>query len=369
MLLIFYHVGMFFVPWEWHINNNRLYEGLELPMLFLNQWRLPILFVISGMGTAYALRKRNGYQFAAERVKRLLIPLVVGIILVVPPQVYIERLNNGEFSGNYLHFWPSHAFRGIYPEGNFSWHHLWFLPYLLAFSFVFTPLFLYFRNNPDNLFVNWIREQVKAPAGFLWFLLPLYLTQILLKPYFPETHAFVGDWYTLVNYSLLFFYGFVLITIKEIFWKTVFDNRRIFLLSGMVFFSVYLLLIIRFPDIFLADYLIPLIAVINSWSWILTLFGFAAKYLNKKSPAISYANEAVYPFYILHQTVIICLGYYLKDLGFGFWQKATLMVGGTFLISWILYEFLIRRIGILRPLFGLKSEESKSTKAEVVAEM
>ncbi|MDT0691149.1 glucan biosynthesis protein [Salegentibacter sp. F188] len=293
----------------------------------------------------------------------------MGIILVVPPQVYIERLNNAEYSGSNLDFWSSHAFRGIYPEGNFSWHHLWFLPYLLAFSLALTPLFLYFRNNPDNQFLNWIKEQVKAPVGFLWFLLPLYLAQILLKPYFPETHAFVGDWYTLVNYSLLFFYGFVLITIKEIFWKIVLDNIRIFLLSGMVFFSVYLLLVLRSTDIFLADYLIPLIVDINSWSWILALFGFAARYLNKKSTALSYANETVYPFYILHQTVIICLGYSLKDFDFGFWQKADFMVAGTFITSWILYEFLIRRIGFLRPLFGLKTEESKSTKAGVVAEV
>ena len=128
-LLIFYHVGMFFVPWGWHIKNNIIYEWPMWPMRFLNQWRLPILFVISGMGTYYALNKRNGWQFAGERIKRLLVPLLFGMAVIVPVQVYAERVVNGQFNGSYFDFWPSQAFEGVYPVGNLSWHHLWFLPF------------------------------------------------------------------------------------------------------------------------------------------------------------------------------------------------------------------------------------------------
>lgn len=362
MLLIFYHVGMFFVPWGWHIKNNILYSLLEYPMLFVNQWRLPILFVISGMGTSYALAKRNGKQFATERIKRLLLPLVAGIILVVPAQVYFERLDNEEFFGSFLNFWPLHAFNGVYPEGNFSWHHLWFLPYLLLFSLLLTPVFLYLRKNPENLFLRWIKKQLATPVGFLWFLLPLLFTHVLLRPYYPETHALIGDWFTLANYSLLFFYGFVLIMIKEEFWKVVLENRRLFLFFGIFFFGLWLLLIF-IGNAGSTSYLTALIKVMNCWSWILTLFGYAAKYLNKQSPALSYANQAVYPFYILHQTVTVSLGFYLKDLDWGFWPKSFFLVIGTFLISWILYEFFIRRLNFLRPLFGLKSQKEKETQA------
>lgn len=365
LLLIFYHVGMFFVPWDWHIKNNILYKWLEYPMLFVNQWRLPILFVISGMGTSYALAKRSGNQFAAERIKRLLIPLLAGIVLVVPPQVYFERLSSREFSGSYPDFWPLHAFLGVYPEGNFSWHHLWFLPYLLIFSLMLTPVFLYFRRNPQNSFLILVKKQLAAPAGFLWFLLPLLLTQVLLKPYFPETHALVGDWYTLANYSILFFYGFLLIMIKDVFWKSVLKNRRLFLFSGIFFFILYLLLIFE-VNAGWRNYFIPLVKVLNSWSWILALFGYAARYLNKQSTILSYANQAVYPFYILHQTVTVSLGFYLKDLEWGFWAKSMVLVSGTFFISWILYEFFIRRWNFLRPLFGLKSGKTKESKAAPV---
>lgn len=105
-LLIIYHVGMFFVPWDFHLKNNVIYEWITFPMLFLNQWRLPILFVISGMGTWYALGKRNAWQFSGERIKRLLLPLVFGMIFIIPPQVYLERLAKGQFTGSYFDFWP-----------------------------------------------------------------------------------------------------------------------------------------------------------------------------------------------------------------------------------------------------------------------
>lgn len=364
-LLIFYHVGMFFVPWEWHIKNNRLVHWLEYPMLFINQWRLPILFVISGMGTSYALANRSAGQFASERITRLLLPLAVGIIFVVPPQVYFERLSTNAFSGDFWNFWPSEAFRGIYPAGNFSWHHLWFLPYLLTFSLLLIPLFLYLRNNTNTLFLNWVRKQLSTPSGFLWFLLPLYLATISLKPYFPETHALVGDWYTLTYYILLFFYGFILISVKDVFWKTVHEKRSIFLMAGILSFSIWILLLHYSSGLL---FLPGFFQVLNTWSWILALFGYAAEYLNKKNRHLEYANQAVYPFYILHQTITVTIGFYLMNLPWSIPVKFLILVTGTFGGSWFIYEFLIKRHKFLRPLFGLKylPPEASSSKAVII---
>lgn len=131
VLLIFYHVGMFFVApdWGWHIKNNITYEWIKYPMLFLNQWRLPILFIISGMGTSYALSRRTAWEFAAERTKKLLLPLIFGMLVIVPPQVYVEKISKGSIQGSYFEFWPSQAFIGEYPVGNLSWHHLWRIYY------------------------------------------------------------------------------------------------------------------------------------------------------------------------------------------------------------------------------------------------
>jgi glucan biosynthesis protein C len=354
VLLIFYHVGMFFVPWGWHIKNNIIYPDARWPMLFINQWRLPILFVISGMGTYFALGKRSGGQFAWERIKRLLLPLMIGMALIVPPQVYFERLANGQGSGHYFEFWPSHAFRGVYPEGNLSWHHLWFLPYLLFFSLISIPLLRYLRNNPQSPVIRRMVNLASKPFGLFWLVVPLYLWESFLEPFFPSTHALLGDWFNLVNYLTFFLYGFLLISVKEAFWVNVMDNRRKYLYLGVIMFTAMITFRQVFDDSTTVHFVEACIKVINLWAWILVLFGFAAAYLNLNSPLLTYANEAVYPFYILHQTITIAIGYYLMDRSWGFWPKFSVMCVGTFGIVWLIYEFGIRRWNLIRPLFGLK---------------
>ena len=359
-LLILYHVGMFFVPWDFHIKNSVTYRWLEFPMLFLNQWRLPLLFVISGMGTFFNISRRNGWGFTKERFVRLFIPLVVGMLFVVPPQVYFERLDAGQFTGNYFEFWPSMAFTGgAYPEGNLSWHHLWFLPYLLIFSHLLTPVFLYLRDHPQAWVIRKTKKIVAGKFGIFMLAIPLILWETQLRPRFPSTHALVGDWYNIFNYSTLFFYGFLLMTIKDVLWENVTKNRRLYLITGIITFALLMFLwygVKWFPG---KGDVSNSVQAINGWAWILVMTGYAAAHLNKPSRILSYANEAVYPFYILHQTVMIVLCYYLKDVEMCFFTKFSVMVIGTFGISWLIYEFGIRRYAWIRPLFGMKRNEKK----------
>lgn len=360
-LLIFYHVGMFFVPWGYHLKNNVIYDWLKWPMLFLNQWRLPILFVISGMGTYYALSKRSALQFAMERIKRLFLPLIVGMLFVVPPQVYFERLSKEQFSGPYLEFWPSEAFIGSYPTGNLSWHHLWFLVYLLVYSLILIPIFIYIRKKPQLTLVNGIRRLAASRHGLFLLVLPLFLFESFLHPLFPSTHALIDDWFTFFHYMTLFFYGFLIISVKDTFWRTVQKNRQTYLIYGFVGFTIITLKNLYLEETYAVHILGSFIKVINLWSWILAIFGYAATYLNRNNRLLAYSNEAVYPFYILHQTVIIACGYYLMNLNWNFWIKSSIMVIATFGVSFVLFEFLIRRIGFLRPLFGLKTRKKCPT--------
>lgn len=355
LLLIFYHVGMLFVPWGFHIKNNIIYEWLVFPMRFLNQWRLPILFMISGMGTYYALSKRTSGQFALERVKRLFIPLAFGMLLIVPPQVYIERLVNNPLSiGSYFEYWPLDAFNGVYPEGNLSWHHLWFLPYLLAYSLILIPVFSYLKKHPDIFFVRSVTHLTKNPIWIYSYIVPLYFIETLIEPFFPITHALIDDWFNFINCMTLFFFGFILVLTKETFWEAVVKFRKQNLIVGALAFTAMLLLVRNYEDTTLRHFTEGFLKVLNLWAWILTLFGFATKYLNRESTLLKYANEAVYPFYILHQTVMMVLAYFVIDLDWTLGAKSTLLILGTFGISWMIYEGLIRKWNILRPFFGLK---------------
>lgn len=356
-LLIFYHVGMVFVPWQNHIKDTQTHEELVLPMLFLNQWRLSILFVISGMGTYYALSKRSGGQFAKERLIRLFIPLVVGMALIVPPQVYFEWLDQGRFSGNYFEFYSDKAFWKPYPDGGaISWHHLWFILYLLIFSLILIPAFRYLHKNSEAWLIRKMQSLSKSRLGLYLLIIPLFLWETYLAPIFPSTHALIGDWYNLINYCTLFFFGFLLISLKDIFWQTVIKNKHLYLLCGIVAFPLLMFLWFGTDDFSGKLYISSFVKVVNLWSWILTIFGYGATYLNKPSKFLSYANESVYPLYILHQTVIVILCYYLKQTNLDFFPKFTLMVVGTFGFSLIIYEFGIRRYKWIRPLFGLKNQ-------------
>lgn len=349
-LLIFYHVGMFFVPWSYHIKNNVIYEDLEWPMRFVNQWRLPLLFVVAGMGTYFALAKRTGWQFVGERCKRLFIPLVFGMLVVVPPQVYFERLANGQFVGGYFDFWPLHSFI----DGNLTWNHLWFLPYLLVYSVLLTPCFLYFWKHPDNMFFKRLSRVIARPIGLFVFLVPLYLIYTLVRPFFPVTHALTDDWFTFFNYLMLFFFGFVLMGINTAFWRAVQQRRKVNLTIALVTFTIYALLHQLVEHTVTMHFIRTFFKVAYLWSSILALFGYAVTYLNTESRFLRYSTEAVYPLYILHQTVTIAIGYYLMNLNWGFWSKFSIMVVGTFGISLLLYECVVKRLRWVRPFFGLK---------------
>lgn len=360
LLLIVYHVGMFFCPWSFHFKNNETVGWLVYPMLFLNQWRLPLLFVISGMGTAFALRKRSMREFVKERNRRLLLPFLFGMFFIVPPQVYLERIVKSQFTGSYIAYLSDSAFTGAYPEGNLSWHHLWFILYLLIFSMVLAPLFIYLRNRPNARFMKRLRKLMTSPIGIVAIAAPLLLTEFLLKPYFPSTHGLMNDYYNLIHYSLFYLSGFVLILLGDEIKEKISSTRKQSLLLGSITF-ISLLLFFQIPETVssapmnsLRSILIPVVTVLNIWCWILVCLGYASACLNKNTGLTTYANESVYPLYILHQTVMLVIGFLIYDLSWNVYLKIGVMIAGTFGVSLFFYEFGIRRFGLLRPLFGLK---------------
>lgn len=352
-ILIIYHVGMFFVPWDYHIKNNEIVDWIKYPMIFINQWRIPILFVVSGMGTRFALSYRTGTEYIKERLTRLFIPLLAGVLLVVPPQVYIERIFQGTVTCSFFKYYPQ-TFQGLYPEGNFSWHHLWFLPYLLSMSIISTPLFLKLRI-PDNKIILFFRKLIeRSPFNLYLFVIPLFLIEILLEPVFPVTRALIGDWYAFAFYFVLFIIGFVCISIGNSLWIAFNKMKFYSLITGILCFSGLLWIWFNTNS----SFLIPILKTVNIWSWIITVFGFSSKYLNRESYLIKYRNQAVYPFYIVHQTVIIFIGYLLMNNSMHYFLKMTIMITGTYAISWFIYAFIICKIQIIKPFFGVKLKSS-----------
>jgi hypothetical protein len=279
------------------------------------------------------------------------------MIILVPPQVYVERLNQGVSYNSYLDFYST-LLNGTYPNGNLSWHHLWFIVYLFFYTLILTPLFIYIRNDPGLKPIEWLNIALnKYPFVIAAFPIPLIIIEAGLYPVFGYTLAFWGDWYALSFYGVLFFYGFVLITLKNAFWKFIEKYRLYFLISALLLTTAYFLLI-RTEHQFLTC----AVRIFNLWSWVLLLLGYSVKFLNKPGAILKYRNEAVYPFYILHHTVLLVLGFYVVDLNLSILLKFLILVTGTFGITWLVYELIIRRFWLCRLLFGVKLEKQSSVK-------
>jgi glucans biosynthesis protein C len=366
-LLIFYHTGMLFVPWDFHIKNNLTSEWFESWMVFLSQWRLPLLFLISGVGVSYALGKRNANQFIKERTKRLFIPLVFGMFVIVPPQIYVERISNGVRYADYFDFWKT-VFNFVpYPMGgSLSWHHLWYVLYIFIFSLIMLPLFLYLRGNKSVRIREAIAGFLKKKPNSIYLLLmvPIFIIYTSLARSFPTTHALIGDWYFL-SYTLVFFlFGYLISTIDS-FWETIVTKRKQSLIMALVPI-IFLELFVWGPTFEImnedSEFFFYFYAILKSFliaAWLLALLGYAKVYLNKPNRFIRYANESVYPLYILHQTVELIIACFIIKLDWGIIPKFLLVVVGTFGLSFIIYEVFIRRLNFMRFLFGMKSMEKQ----------
>lgn len=361
-LLIFFHVGMVFVPWYYHIKNNSTAEWFETWMAFLSDWRLPLLFIISGVGVCYALGKRSPKQFMAERAKRLLIPLVLGMLVIVPPQIYFERISSGVQYNNYFDFWKT-VFNFVpYPKGgSLSWHHLWFVLYIFVYSILMLPLFLFLRGKKSERLRESISSFIKTyPNSIYLFTIPLFAIYFTLAPLFPTTHALYGDWYNL-SFSLMFFLlGFMISSIEGL-WAIIAAKRKQSLIISL-FPALFLILFLYGPTFEIMNehtheffFFYSIIKTIMITTLLFAILGYGKTHLNKPGRFISYANESVYPLYILHQTVLISIGYYIIKLDWAIIPKFILLVILTFGVSILIYEIFIKKFNLMRVLFGMKS--------------
>ncbi|SFF88160.1 acyltransferase family protein [Pontibacter chinhatensis] len=356
-LLIFYHTGMFFVSWEWHVKNPEISEALERPMLFMNQWRMSLIFLVSGVGVYFAMGYRSAGTFAKDRLKRIFVPLLVGMLLIVPPQVYFERVVQGTAS-DYLSFYPSVFALEPYPEGNFSWHHLWYLAYIFCYSLLLLPLLMYLRRTSINgaSIKGWMLLALPA----IW----LSIGGILLNQRFPATNALIDDWANHFLYISVFLIGFMLMKLPQLQDKV--RRLRWHSLSMAITTVTILYTFYWFEDVDLNGAALDVYYVIrqsNRWFWLMAILGFAMQHLNRKHKYLAQANEMVYPFYILHQTVIVALAFYLLEADWSVGAKFTFISLSTFILCFLLVRYVVMPLNWLRVPFGLKPVQKRNVAA------
>lgn len=361
LLLFPFHAARIFDYWEPnYVKNMDLSWGLSWFISIAGYWFMPLLFWVAGTASFYALETRTGTQYVKERMSRLFIPLVFGVLIIVPPQGYLAKLSQ---SGDHLTYWQFlprffcdfSDLSGYF--GTFTPAHLWFILYLLVISLGGLPLFLWLRKKPGRKAVARWAGILSNPWVYVLVFVPLTLTEALPAP----------GGKNLFFYFFLFVAGYITST-DERFTLLICRIRFKVLLFLIPYTPVWFVISHKYasePDWSPASILIAFMRDLALWLTLAVVLGYGKKFLNFRHKWLPYLNRAAFPVYIVHQTVLLIIGFFVVSTNLGVLPKFILITVLALIVSLGLYEFVIRRTFLTRWLFGVKAElrlkESKVT--------
>lgn len=342
-LLIVFHVTLTFQPWAAATGfpqNEQLLEELVPFLSLVAVWRIPILFLISGMGVGFAMQRRDWKELLKDRTVRILVPYLFGVALLGPVLgVALPHLG-----------WEA--------EYTLQFGHLWFLLNIFLYVLWLIGLLIYLKDNPDNAFFRFVSRVIRWPLGPFLLAVPLVVEAWLVNPEFYSVYVDTAHGWLLG--LICFFTGFVLVSVQEAFWPAV---ARIRWAALAVAASLYLVRLLVFD---LQNEPSGLTAF-ESMSWMLAILGFGSRHLNRPSRSLARLSRAVYPVYIVHMPVQFAAAYLVLPLSLPAPVKLILLLVGTFGISFFLYEYVLRRLKWIRPLFGMKLGEAPARTPEQAA--
>lgn len=366
-ILLFEHCAELFVPWNFWVKNAEVSSALGYVITFLKPWRMPLLFMVSGAAVFLACKRKSSMEILKERSIRILLPLVGAMFLVIPPQIYFIRIQEG-YQGNFWQFYWSVFDFSWFPQGNLHWLHLWYLGFIFGFTLLVIPFLPKMKNEKVNRFLNRLDIGLKHP------LLLITLGLLMSLPYY-----FINSTITKGNLAQLSFYFPYFLFGLTVFLRThiqenVKQHAKAYLILAICTTgALYALSFVRYDGVLLVKQAVNdqhkpfgifALQTLNTWLSVLAILGYAIKFLNFKSRKLTYANEAVYPFYILHQTVIVAIGYYIVQMDTSLPWKLLLVTILSFGSIWVFYESVIKRFKLFSLLFGLKSKVKQDTVPE-----
>ncbi len=357
LVVFFFHCARFFNGEDWSIKNPIISPLAGYAVTLISQWIMPLFFFLSGMSSEYSLRKRPPLKYLKDRTTRLMIPFIFSTLVAsIPLQVWIERVSHGQFSGSFWKFYPLY-FNGFYAfGGNFAWMglHLWYLAALFLFSALTLPFFRLFDTTKLHRLVSALLERLSFPGGALALALPLLAVEFLVNLY-PNGlgRRDFGGW-SLLSYLTVFCMGYILSTCRE--------SKKFFRINAFaaLFLALGTTTVVLLEAMHIITFAPPLnypiqliIRSCNSWLWLTALYGLGCRYLTLNAPILPWLRETALPFYIVHQTVIVSVGFCLLNLDIPIFPKYILLASISF-ISVLVLLTAIRRLNWLRPLFGMQ---------------
>lgn len=362
-ILLFHSSRPFDLGEDWNVYNEQTTQVVNLFQHLFHPWHMQLFILLAGASTWFALRKRTGQEYTAERFLRIFLPFLFGMFLIQAPlQLYIYRLHRHQFTGSFLQFLPTYYTSGpaIDYKGNLSFEHLWFLMYLFFIAMAALPLLKYLRGEKGQV---WIDRWAARASNRAWLLfvapLPIVISQIVLDPLFPgETHALVDDWRYVTLLFLFFVYGAILMADNRL-TEAMVKNWKLALLLAIGLWVYNYSGVVDFSNSLLGFTWLP-VATFGTWFWLVAWLGIGKAFFDKPSKLLSHFNEISYPYYIWHQTVIVVLAYFVVQLEASILAKYLLIMVPAGVITWAL-SVAAKWTNVTRFIFGMRTSWNVST--------
>jgi glucans biosynthesis protein C len=367
--LIPFHTAVIFTTGSYdYVRNPQTSLAMNVLTTFISIWGIPLLFFVAGGSARYALARRSVMRYINERITRLAIPFIFGMLLIVPLQVYIGRVAAPEpappFPIFYGQFLLSLAliFTGQIPRGPDWIGHLWFIPPLMLFAALAIPYAWLLRTGRGQAFVEWLASAARGYGGLALLGLPLALVQWLalegVALMAPTSSQFAANAFGTVAFLLFFLYGYLLY-LDERFLASVRRATWVMLALGLVTWVTLAFVIPNTPTLGITvsgPWWRVMVALLRGYCglfWVLGILGLAIRYLSFSHPIERYLAQAAYPVYIIHMPILSLIALWVVTLGIAILPKFILITLASLAVSLLVYEWLIRRVGPLRMLFGL----------------
>jgi glucans biosynthesis protein C len=339
-LLIIYHIVISFQPWAYaifFIQNKEPLTGLWPLMTMINVWRIPILFLVSGMGVRFALERRDWKQLLRDRTLRILVPLLVGFFIICP-------ISSSLVLGHY----------NLEPGYHPNMGHLWFLGNIFSYVLLLLPFLAFMKGGAVSWIRNLLSRVFRTPLGFALFALPLMAEAWIVNPDIYTMYATTGHGFWLG--LLCFITGFTFVSAGAPFWRAAEKGRHLSLAIALGLFLARTWILRGAGEIK------PLLGL-ETMSWMVAILGYASCHLNRPSRSLAYFSKAVYPVYILHSPVQFALSLLIIPLALSPWTKLALLLLGTSGACLVVYELCIRRVRLIRPLFGMVNRPAREAES------
>jgi len=345
-----FHCSRVFAYDDFGVKNAVTSLGATQFAEFMTIWQMPLFFVLSGAAVYYSLKVRDRGGFLKERFLRIMVPwFVTGVFVMAPPQVYLGLLSRGQFQGNFVQFFP-HYFDGLAGfGGNFAWTglHTWYLMALSLFSILLLPFFLPRARSGASR-----AQSVAAKLGKPW-VLPLLWAPVAGAAVLSGTVGLgiteqILSW-DILSFGMFFILGYVLFASAGL-QEAIRKYGGWFLLAGAAFSAVHLVLRFYVHPAFSEVVDMRLLA---AWGWIVGLLWLGRRFLNFTNRFLAHVTKMVLPFYMLQQTVIIIVAYFVVQTGLAMPFKYGLVAAISVAAIVAAYELVVSRIGPMGFLFGM----------------